>query len=91
MAELHDHVIGFSPNSKEDLSNARLYGLVSKYLLNGFIVIYAAESLVSSPFRGEQDRIKIQQEKQHRVGTITSIGMKDKNLQRIKTNIPIRL
>ena len=49
------HVVGFSPNIKEDLSNSRLYDLVHNYLSRGYAVIYAAESVVSSPAVGEED------------------------------------
>jgi hypothetical protein len=44
-------VVSFSPNAKEDLSNARLYDLVPNYLSRGYAVIYAAESIVYSPRR----------------------------------------
>jgi hypothetical protein len=44
-------VVSFSPNAKEDLSNARLYDLVSNYLPMGYAFIYAAESIAYSPGR----------------------------------------
>jgi hypothetical protein len=55
MADLHDHVIGVSPNSREDLSNARLHDLLGKYLSGGYAVIYAADPVVSSPVREKSD------------------------------------
>src|SRR5918911_1117300 len=42
--DMHDHVIGFSPNIQEDTLNVRLHNLAYKYLLDGYGVIYAAES-----------------------------------------------
>lgn len=53
MVGLHDHVIGFSPDIKEDVSPARLYPLVHNYLSGGYAVIYAAEPNVSYPPREE--------------------------------------
>jgi hypothetical protein len=53
---LHDHVIGVSPNSREDLSIARLHDLLGKYLSEGYAVIYAAEPItVSSPVIEKND------------------------------------
>ncbi len=55
MADLHDHVIGLSPNSREDLSNARLHDLLDKYLSGGYAVIYAADPIGSSPVREKSE------------------------------------
>src|SRR5918911_1411198 len=56
--DVHDHVIGFSPNIQEDALNVRLHNLAYKYLLDGYGVIYAAESNTTNssfPTREGQD------------------------------------
>lgn len=62
MVDLHDHLIGYSPDIKEDITAARLHDLVHSYLSRGYAVIYAAESDVTYSPRedtiGEQKRQK---------------------------------
>lgn len=71
------HVIGFSPNIKEDLSNSRLYDLVHYYLSRGYAVIYAAESVVSSHAVGKEDvgnRIREQNGREKTYGVLGNLA-----------------
>ena len=46
--DIHDHVIGFSPNIQEDSLNVHLHNLAYKYLSDGYAVIYAAEPNITN-------------------------------------------
>jgi hypothetical protein len=74
MADLHDHVIGVSPNSREDLSNARLHDLLDRYLSAGYAVIYAAEPIFSSPIRENSDNEIAERRKQNTYATVRKIS-----------------
>ncbi len=74
MADLHDHVIGVSPNSREDLSNARLHDLLGKYLSGGYAVIYAADPVVSSPVREKSDDEIAKRSKQNTYAIVRKIS-----------------
>jgi hypothetical protein len=60
-------VVGFSPDTKEDVPPARLYSLVHNYLSGGYAVIYAAESNVSYPPIEEAIREQREQKKTYEI------------------------
>jgi hypothetical protein len=47
--DIHDHILGFSPNKREDVSNIPIHNMAFKYLSDGYTVIYAAESTTPTP------------------------------------------